>query len=107
MEWLALFGLEIAAYETGISGFLSSVVNSFFEGFFGVFYIAYEHSIYTLIGTIIVITLIFSALEKHKKVQNLFILCILISGCFLKDHYIWGTFGIIAAIQELLKKEEE
>ena len=70
MEWFALFGLEIAAYETGISGFLSSVVNGFFEGIFGIFYIAYEHSVYALIGTIIVVTLIYSALEKHKKLPK-------------------------------------
>lgn len=107
MEWLVWLGLEVGAYETGITGFLSSIVNGFFEGVFGIFFIAYEHSIYALIASIIVVALISGALEKNKKLQSLFILSVLISGCFFKDHYVWGIMGIICVIQELLKKEEK
>ena len=47
MEWLVWLGLEVGAYETGITGFISSIVDlivewfcSILEATFGVFIFA-------------------------------------------------------------------
>lgn len=37
MEWLVWLGLEVGAYKTGITGFLSSIVNGFLKAFLGYF----------------------------------------------------------------------
>lgn len=106
MEWLIWLGLEVGAHEIGITDVLSSFIKGIFEGMFGVFILAYKYSLLACIALVVIVTVVFGALEKQPKMQNLFIEIIGLIGCILTEHYFWGAMVGILIIQDLLKKED-
>ena len=112
MEWLVWLGLEVGAYETGITGFISSIVDlivewfcSILEATFGVFIFAYEYSVWALAATVIAFGVIIGHFENKPVVYNQLILITMVAGAVLTEHYIIAVFFSVYAIKLIITKE--